>query len=197
MTKDAPPNGANDSELIKFTDAIEENTQLTGKVDGLWDNIVDHSSAQEALQNPGFVWESKLAILALYIDQLKTVVSEEDVLVRPFIKALLRLPTAIAVQRIGTRENRQVTEQEVIKLIEKNFNRFGSLYQMNGQSLTHDDLVKQADVQIETAENNPQQVVESILKAYMRKVALVHDHAYYTTPLLDELVHGFTVLKVA
>ena len=54
--------------LANFQEAIEENYRRTNQTDKVWDYIVDGKTISDALQKPGFIWESKLAILALELD---------------------------------------------------------------------------------------------------------------------------------
>ncbi len=174
--------GKNEAEMVKgdvlaiFQKAIEENYQFTGQTDKIWDYVVDRKTIIDAFsKQDGFIWESKLAILALSLDQMQTVVKQNANMTLPYLKVLLSLDPAIAAQRIGKRENRPVKVEEILERRKRDFDRYGNLYQINGQRVTHQVLADFADVTIDTQENHPEEVVKKILLAYIQKLTTITD----------------------
>ncbi len=174
--------GKNEADMVKgdvlavFHKAIEENYQLTGQTDKIWDYVVDRKTIIDAFsKKDSFIWESKLAILALSFDQMQAVVKQNANMTLPYLKVLLSLDPTIAAQRISKRENRPVKVEEILERRKRDFDRYGNLYQINGQKVTHQNLTDFADVTINTQENHPEEVVKKILSAYIQKLTIAVD----------------------
>ena len=103
---------------------------------------------------------------------MQAVVRQNSSMVLPYLKVLLSLDPAIAAQRIGQRENRQVAIEEILVRKQRDFDRYSDLYQINGQEVTHQDLSRLADVIIDTEKNGPTEVATKILHAYIQKLSV-------------------------
>ena len=160
-------NGAHGEILARFGQAIEASSKTTGEVNPIWDYIVDQKTFDDALRAPGFVWESKLAVLAFKIDQLAVVARQSNSVV-PYLRVVLTLDPVIAAERVSEREGRAVSVDEILIRKQRDFARYGELYQIGGQKVLHDHLVQSADVVIDTENTDPNEVAVTILKKYIQ-----------------------------
>jgi cytidylate kinase len=165
--------GARGDVLATFSAAIDNSFKKNGRIDTVWDYIVDQKTISDALQQPGFVWESKLAVISLELDQLQSVVSQSSFLTFPYLRVLLSLDPEVAAQRVGQRESRQVDVEEVLLRRQRDFDRYGNLYQIRGQRVAQRDLSRFADVVINTESTNPKEVATKVLNAYLQKISFV------------------------
>lgn len=170
LLADAIEQGAKGDVLAKFGEILENRTEKTGSVDPVWDYIVDEQTIMSALSQPGFIWEAKLAVLALHLDEFRSTVAQFNTLSLPYIKILLRLDPLIAAQRVASRENREVNVQEIMLRKQRDFDRYGELYKINTNPLSHQDLYTLSDLHINTEKRNPNRVARLVLKGYLHKI---------------------------
>ncbi len=183
--------GANGEVLANFSAAIAKGTSQQKKIDPFWDHVVDQSTLQEALSMPGFILESKLAILKMELDESQDIVSAYHGLAVPFLKVLLQLHPAIAAKRIEARENRAVTKSEVLLRQKRDFTRYGQLYHIHARPVSFQDLAANADIKIDTFQNSPDQVVQRILQGYLEKVSQIGEYqSELAFPLIQKLGAG-------
>jgi|GEM_PF-1381470 len=164
---------ADGNQLARFQVAITESQVRTGQLDSVWDYIVDQHTLLDAFQKPGFIWEAKLAILALEIDQLQSVITDRRIFALPLLKVLLQLDPAVAAERVGQREKRQVSVAEIALRKKRDFERFGKLYTVRGTPVVHADLLQAAELAINTEQFSPKEVVSQIIWHYIKKVKLL------------------------
>jgi cytidylate kinase len=180
--------GAKGDTLATFSAAVETNQKRTGQIDTIWDYVVDHSTLYDAVSQPGFVWEAKLAVLALHLDQLQSVVAGADALSFPYLSVLLTLDLNLAAQRVGERENRDVHPDEITVRKQRDFARYGELYQIRGQQVDHGDLSRFTDLTIDTKDVGPNEVVALILQTYLEKMeTMVEDGELLALPIINDL----------
>jgi len=188
--------GAKGDILAKFSAAVETNQRKTGQIDTVWDYIVDQKTLSDALQQPGFVWESKLAVLSLSLDQLQSAITGVEFLAVPYLRVLLKLDPLVAAQRVGERENRQVDLDEILIRKQRDFARYGDLYQIGGQRVTHQDLYHHADVTIDTQHLTPAEVAIQVLGSYIDKIiAVVQEHEVFAMPVINDINSALSNLK--
>jgi cytidylate kinase len=188
--------GAKGDVLARFSAAVEDNQKKTGQIDKVWDYIVDQKTVIDALTQPGFIWESKLAIVSLYLDQLRAVISEIEDSTLPFLSVLLSLDPVIAAQRVAQREDRQVNVEEILIRKQRDFDRYSDLYQINGRKVSHDDLFKYADIVINTENITAHRVAVTALGAYVEKVSLLtYSPEAIAVPMLIDMNNALTNLR--
>lgn len=163
----------NTERLQTFSALIDERRKV-GIFDTVWDLATDEMALNRAFtkrpgESKGFVWEAKLAILALHIKELQEIIVEQEEFALPFLKVLLTLPSAVAAERINTREGTQLTALDIEEQKRENFARY-QLYHINEKSIVPQDLFTYADVEISTEFNDPDTVVHLLLAAYMQKL---------------------------
>jgi len=188
--------GAKGDILAKFSAAVEANQRKTGQIDTVWDYIVDQKTLSDALQQPGFVWESKLAVLSLSLDQLQSAITGVEFLAVPYLRVLLKLDPLVAAQRVGERENRQVNLEEILIRKQRDFTRYGELYQIGGQGVTHQDLYQHADVTIDTQHLTPAEVAIQVLGSYIDKIITeMQEQDVFALPVLNDINSALSSLK--
>lgn len=188
--------GAKGDVLATFHTAVVANQKRTGQIDTVWDYIVDQSILHDALQSPGFIWESKLAVLALNLDQLQVIIMQSNALTIPYLRVVLMLDPAIAAQRVGERENRQVEVDEILVRKQNDFDRYGELYRIGGQKVSHQSLAHFADVKINTQYQAPTEVARQVLISYLEKIALISEtEAVFALPAIMDIRHALSVLS--
>ncbi len=188
--------GAKGDVLGYFLDYLKERYEKTKEYDKVWDYITDERTLVNALKSPGFVWESKLAILALKIDQLKKITQFEPTLSHPYMGVLLKLDPAVAAQRIGQRENRVVSIDEVLKRKSEDFDRFNRLYTIGNKPVEHSDLAEHAELQVNTEFNTPSEVSVQILIAYLDKLhSLSQEKHVLAVPAMNDLYQALVAIR--
>jgi cytidylate kinase len=162
--------GAKGDVLATFISAIDRATRNSGKIDSLWDYIVDQKTIESALELPGFVWESKLAVIALELDQMRAIVESAPAMVIPYLSVLLSLDPIVAALRVGQRENRDVNVNEILLRKQRDFERYGDLYHIKGKKVSHNDLSRFADTIINTETASPNEVAKAVIESYIQKL---------------------------
>ncbi len=189
--------GANGEVLGKFEHVIEQAKKKNKKnVHQVWDYIVDQQTIQEALSKPGFVWESKLALIATELDQMQAIVPHNNYSSAPQLRVLLSLDPRVAAQRVGQREGRKVNTAEIKLRKKRDFDRYRELYQIHGHPVTPKDLVRFSDIQIDTQLLNAKEVSAQILKGYITKVSkLGQSEQVFAGPAIAEVTYALTQLQ--
>lgn len=183
LLKEGIDQGADGVTLARFQGILKGRMERTGKVDTVWDYIVDQNTVIDALNKPGFIWESKLAILALQMDELQTVIAEQPPFALPYMQVLLQLSPEIAAQRVGEREGRAVDVEEILVRKQRDFSRYGQVYHIQGKSVEHEDLATAADVMINTAALSPDEVAVVVVQDYLRKIRVTgFSHRAFAQP---------------
>lgn len=163
--------GANGKMLSTFIAEIEKSMKKKGQIDKTWDYIVDQKVISVALEKSGFILESKLAVISLKLDQLQDIISKYPTFTLPYLNVLLSLKPEVAAERISQRENRPVNADDILLRKQRDFDRYGDLYQIDGQRVEHSDLYKFTDIIIDTENLKPEEVAITVLNAYIQKVA--------------------------
>lgn len=187
--------GAKGDMLAEFGAAVEKHASEEGYVDPLWDRVVDGSTLQEAQVSPGFIWESKLAIIASSLDQFSREV-DSSFLTVPCLRVLLELDSVIAAQRVAEREDRHVTVDEIETRKRRDFHRYGEIYTIQGQSVTPQHLKMYADLRVNTASIPAPEVAVQIVETYLEKLQplLVTNRSLYR-PAVRELTTALESFK--
>lgn len=188
--------GADGEILANFSLAIAKATPKSDaepNADTFWDTVVDQVTIAEALSKPGFVSESKLAILKLELDEMQPVVSLYDGLALPYLKVLLSLDPKLAAQRIGQRENRAVSPDEVTTRQLRDFARYKN-YHLQGKPVSFEDLTQHADVIIDTSQRTPDQVAVTAVEAYLHKIRQLSINPFLAQPLIEQLSQALVTL---
>lgn len=188
--------GADGVVLARFQGVLKAQAERTGTADPLWDYIVDQNTIVDALNKPGFVWESKLAILVLQFDELQPVILQQPAFALPYMNVLLQLSPEIAAQRIGQREQRQVDVSEVMTRKQRDFNRYGEIYHIQGKPVEHSDLAKAADTIIDTELLSPPEVAAKVVRNYLRKIQVTgFSRAAFAQPAVQLMESALTQVE--
>lgn len=168
--QDCPPS---EDVLSNFNRYVAVHATKDGGLDSVWDYIINEKLLSEALQQPGFVVESKLAVVSVQIDQMLSVVKQYNNLVLPYLAIVLSLDPQVAASRISQRENHNASEQDVLSRKAMDWARYSSLYTLGGRPLKHSDLYRLADEVINTEQQSPEQVTATILEYYSLKIGFL------------------------
>ncbi len=180
--------GANGDELAQFGAAIERNYERTRHVDKVWDYAVEQNTILDALSKPGYVWEAKIAVLALELDQMQSLLPKNDYSNTPYFKLLLTIDPKTAAERVGKRENRVVKTSEITQRRDRDFARFGELYTINGKSIRHKDLSIHANIRIDTKNIEQVEVANMALRCYLATLnSLCEKIPSVTLPIISQI----------
>lgn len=180
--------GAKGDILAQFGQAIESKFERTNKIDKVWDYAVEQNTILEALSNPGFVWEAKIAILALELDQMQNILPQNEFINTLYLKVLLSIDPKIAAERVGFRENRTVPASEITKRRDRDFARYGKLYTIKNIPIEHGDLSKHADIKIDTQNTEQDGVANRAMQSYIQKLnTLSTELPEVTTSIISKL----------
>ena len=97
---------------------------------------------------------------------------------------------------MSERENRQVDLDEILIRKQRDFARYGELYQIGGQKVSHQDLYQYADVTIDTQSLSPAEVAIRVLGSYIDKIITVgQEREIFALPVINDLNTALSSLK--
>ncbi len=188
--------GAKGDALAQFGAAIERNYEKTRRVDKVWDYAVEQNTILEALSKPGYVWEAKIAILALELDQMQSLLPQNEYSNTPYFKLLLTIDPKTAAELVGFRESRVVTGKEITQRRDRDFARFGELYTINGKPVRHSDLSMHAHTRINTKNIEQVEVANEAIRTYLEQLhTLAKTVPMVTPPLITHLSRSLPITK--
>lgn len=180
--------GSKGNILEQFNTAIKNDYSRTHNLSKVWDYVVEKNTIRDALSQPGFVWEGKIAILALQLDQMQEVIPENEYSNNPYLNILLQVNSYIAAKRVGQRETRQVEVKEINDRKKHDYERYSQLYTIRGKAVRHSDLKKYSDIVINTESLEPALVRNKALTTYLKKIENVGSiHPSLAIPLINNI----------
>ncbi len=171
----------------KFQEILKAKAESTGKLDTLWDFLTDQCIVNYASTQPGWVIESKLAIAVLKIDQLKLAVANPEIFTVPTLATLQTVDINEAARRVAQREG-QSSPEKLLARRDRDFGRYGEMYTVDGQPLSHTDLLEFADIEIATDHLDTPDITGLMYLKYLEKATIAaQSEPVFATPIMDEL----------